>query len=334
MNSNNPNDQPKGWDFPPILRDPHNSLWDVHAYPVSQGEVCVCSLTQLCLTLCDPMDCSPPASSVHGILQARILEWVAMPSSRGSSLPKDQTHISCIGRLTLYHWATREALEDEEKGSKRLIDFSKVTQLETSRTRPVPPLCHPQTLSGPGCGSELSWSLWANPVMSHSFPLHLPLPAHNKAGLANMAESMPLTSTPESDSESPGSVRGGPGTHGSVPLLVWGHRVLVDGQKQPGPDFHLSYMIDTTSSVSLSFPHLSTGAANSPQVSSGVLTSFLLIQKLWPGKVSWLSKGSLVAQTIKNPPAMWETGVQSLNREDPLKKRMATHSSILAWRIP
>jgi len=38
-----------------------------------------------CLTLCDPMDCSPPGSSVHGILQARILEWVAMPSSRGSS---------------------------------------------------------------------------------------------------------------------------------------------------------------------------------------------------------------------------------------------------------
>ena len=42
-----------------------------------------------CLTLCDPMDCSLPGSSVHEILQARILEWVAMPSSRGSSLPKD-----------------------------------------------------------------------------------------------------------------------------------------------------------------------------------------------------------------------------------------------------
>ena len=42
-------------------------------------------VTQVCLTLCDPMDYSPPGSSVHGILQARILEWVAMPSSRGSS---------------------------------------------------------------------------------------------------------------------------------------------------------------------------------------------------------------------------------------------------------
>ena len=47
---------------------------------------------QSCLTLCDPVDCSPPGSSVQGILQARILEWVAMPSSRGSSRPKDRTH--------------------------------------------------------------------------------------------------------------------------------------------------------------------------------------------------------------------------------------------------
>ena len=46
---------------------------------------------QSCLTLCDPLDCSPPRSSVHGILQARILEWVATPFSRGSSQPRDQT---------------------------------------------------------------------------------------------------------------------------------------------------------------------------------------------------------------------------------------------------
>ena len=46
-----------------------------------------CMLTQLCLTLCDPMDCSPPGSSVHGISPARILEWVAVSSSRGSSNP-------------------------------------------------------------------------------------------------------------------------------------------------------------------------------------------------------------------------------------------------------
>ena len=44
--------------------------------------MCVCLVTQLCLTLCNPMDCSPPDSSVHGVLQARILEWVDVPSSR------------------------------------------------------------------------------------------------------------------------------------------------------------------------------------------------------------------------------------------------------------
>ena len=44
---------------------------------------------QSCLTLCDPMDCSPPGSSVHGVLQARILEWVAKPSSRRSSRRRD-----------------------------------------------------------------------------------------------------------------------------------------------------------------------------------------------------------------------------------------------------
>ena len=51
---------------------------------------------QLCLNLCDPMDCSPPDSSVRGILQARILKWVAMPCFRGSSRPRDQTGISCF----------------------------------------------------------------------------------------------------------------------------------------------------------------------------------------------------------------------------------------------
>ena len=49
---------------------------------------CVYKLLQSYLTLCDPMDCSPPGSSVHGILQARILEWVAMPSSRDLSDPQ------------------------------------------------------------------------------------------------------------------------------------------------------------------------------------------------------------------------------------------------------
>ena len=62
-----------------------------------------------CLTLCDPMDCSLPASSVHGILQARTLEWVAMPSFRGPSQPRDWTQASHIESGFFPVWATREA---------------------------------------------------------------------------------------------------------------------------------------------------------------------------------------------------------------------------------
>ena len=66
------------------------------------GHACLhVNLFQSRLTLCNPMDCSPPGSSVHGILQARILAWVVMPSFRGSSWPRDQSsisYVSCIGR--------------------------------------------------------------------------------------------------------------------------------------------------------------------------------------------------------------------------------------------
>ena len=67
------------------------------------------SVAQLCPTVCNPMDCSPPASSVYGIFQARILEWVAISSSRGSAWPRDWTSVSYTGRWILYHWATWEA---------------------------------------------------------------------------------------------------------------------------------------------------------------------------------------------------------------------------------
>ena len=66
-------------------------------------------VTELCLTLRDPMDCSPPGSSVHGVLQARTLEWVAIPFSRGSSWPRDQTQVSCTAGGFLTLWSTREA---------------------------------------------------------------------------------------------------------------------------------------------------------------------------------------------------------------------------------
>ena len=71
-----------------------------------------CVHAQLCLTPCNCMDCSLPGSSVHEIFQVRILEWVAISSSRGSSQTKDRTQvncISCIGRQIVYNLATWEA---------------------------------------------------------------------------------------------------------------------------------------------------------------------------------------------------------------------------------
>ena len=61
--------------------------------PESESES---EVAQSCLTLCGPVDCSPPGSSIHGVLQARILEWVAISFSRGSSRPKDRTQVSRI----------------------------------------------------------------------------------------------------------------------------------------------------------------------------------------------------------------------------------------------
>ena len=71
------------------------------------------SVAESCLVFCDPVDCSPPGSSVHGILQARILEGVAISSARGSSWPRHWARASCVScfvKQILYHWATWEAL--------------------------------------------------------------------------------------------------------------------------------------------------------------------------------------------------------------------------------
>ena len=72
--------------------------------------LCSVSVTKSCPTICDPTDCSPPGSSVHGILQARILEWAAIPFSRESSQPGDRTQVSCIKGRFFTIWAAREAL--------------------------------------------------------------------------------------------------------------------------------------------------------------------------------------------------------------------------------
>ena len=86
-------------------------FWDCEYHGINIYLSC-CLVTQSCLTFCDPMDCRPPGSCVHGISQARILEWVATSFSRGSSWPRDGTRsacVSCIGSRILAHCTTREA---------------------------------------------------------------------------------------------------------------------------------------------------------------------------------------------------------------------------------
>ena len=80
------------------------------------------------------MDCSLPGSSVYGILQARILEWVAIPFSRGSSWPRDWTWVSCTGRQILHHWATRKPTD--------VVQFSSVQLCLT--------VCNPMDCNAPG----------------------------------------------------------------------------------------------------------------------------------------------------------------------------------------
>ena len=89
------------WFICTIFLDYIYLIYDIYAV--------MCLVAPSCLTLCDPMDYSLPGSSVHGILQARILEWVAMPSSRGSSQPRVQTQVSGIIDRFFTIWATREA---------------------------------------------------------------------------------------------------------------------------------------------------------------------------------------------------------------------------------
>ena len=86
-------------------------------------------VAQLCLTLCDLMDCNPPDSSVHGILQGRILEWVPISFFRGSSQPRYRTQVSHIAGRLFNIWATREALA---YGNPRMHPFT--AGLKVTRT--------------------------------------------------------------------------------------------------------------------------------------------------------------------------------------------------------
>ena len=93
--------------------------YNTHTHTHTHREV-----AQSCPTLCDPMDCSPPGSLVHGIFQAWILEWVAVSFSRGSSWPRDRTQVSRIVGRRFTVWATREA---HQKHRRVVVSFKRLS---------------------------------------------------------------------------------------------------------------------------------------------------------------------------------------------------------------
>ena len=109
--------------------------------------LCVLSL-QSCLSLCNAMNCSPPGSSVHGILQERILEWVAMTSSRGSSRTRNRTRVACllrwqVGSLPLAQ-PGKSKLRRKTRQVSRLISQIKVSMTEEGYPQSEPRISHLQ----------------------------------------------------------------------------------------------------------------------------------------------------------------------------------------------
>ena len=140
-----------------LSRSPYIYLWKVKVL-----------VAQLCPTLCDPVDCSLPSSSVHGTPQARILEWVATPYYRGSSRPRDRTWVSCIAGRFFTLWATREA------SVLMTVSFSSVTQSCLT-------LCDPVNHSTPGLPvhhqfpeSTQTYVHWVGDAIQSSHPLSSP----------------------------------------------------------------------------------------------------------------------------------------------------------------
>ena len=130
----------------------------------------LCLVTQLCPTLLDPIVCSLPGSSVQGIAQARILEWVAISSSRGSSQPKDRTQVSCTAGGPFTIWATREVTSKDRACPDAWNNCGHLRQWDKAAYCPSTPCC-PVTTWKPHLGlgqsfKDLPWSSML-PTMTH-----------------------------------------------------------------------------------------------------------------------------------------------------------------------
>ena len=137
------------------------------------------------------MDCSPPGSSVQGILQARILEWIAVSFSRGSSQPRDWTPVSCIAGRFLTVWGSREALIDriKERDLRAYFVLSSPFNIKKIRVQRRPVTCQSGPASKWPCrwraGAQLAWlwgqrlptvpltdEEWSNPAVAKSGDSH------------------------------------------------------------------------------------------------------------------------------------------------------------------
>ena len=115
-------------------------------------------VVQSCPTLCDPVDCSLPGFSVHGIFQARVLEWAAISFSKGSSWPRNWTWVSCIAGRCFTLWATREEpwqWRKKKKGDLQGMQPLKDWLYITEKCGPLASACHEKSLS-----SGVICSMW------------------------------------------------------------------------------------------------------------------------------------------------------------------------------
>ena len=144
-------------------------------------------VAKLCLTLWDPMDCSPSGSSVHGIFQAGILEWVAIPSSSGSSWPRDWTLISCIAGKFFTPWATRETkllcIQFSSVQFSRSVVSDSLWPHESQHARPP---CPSPTLRA--YSNSCPSSRWCHPAISSSVVPTPPAPNLSASGSFQMSQ--------------------------------------------------------------------------------------------------------------------------------------------------
>ena len=275
----------------------------------------------------DSMDFSPPGSSVHGISQARELEWVPFPSPEDlpspviklrspalqvNSLPTELPG-KPIYQLLCSHWIMSDSLWSHGLQYTRLPCPS-LSSGVCSNSCPLSQWCYSTISSSVTSFSSFPQSFPA----SESFPMSWLITSGGQiirasvsasALLMNIQDWFPLELT------------------GLISLLSKGllkvfSSITVQKQffgSQPSLGFPVAQLIKE-----------STCNAGDPSLipESGRSTGEGIDYPLW---YSW---ASLMAQLVKNLPAMWETWVWSLGWEDPLEEGMATHSSILAWRIP